>query len=472
MMAEHHAFDIHLTGDMAGPSHANEANDDAFTIVVCGSFSGEARTPDRGARRKMSVDRDDVDVVLAAIAPRISVLLMPGEPAVDIGFSCLDDFHPDSLIERVPLLRELRALRDGAAAPPREAPPSPRSSSVGRAAALQMGSGSLLDRIVDAGSAPAEPDSSLRGIAPADELGEFVKRAVRGHTVADLRPHQLEQQAKVDAVLTAMQRVLLHAPAFQSLESLWRGVDFLVRRVDTGERLAITLLDLTKEEFVGATAERFGTACSLVLAAYSFEPEELAVLQSISGRAARMQAPVIAGASPRFAGTASFAGNGDSDDWDATEPDGWSGARAWPSAPFLSLSLPRFLLRLPYGEDSDPCERQQFEELEPAAAPDHAYLWGNPAFACAVAIADGVAGDGSPSTQGTIGGLPLHVFRVGGEPEATPCTEAVLPQRTVAHLLDRGLTPLTTSRDGDEIRLARIQSIAQPATPLRFRGRP
>jgi len=42
----------------------------------------------------------------------------------------------------------------------------------------------------------------------------------------------------------------------------------------------------------------------------------------------------------------------------------------------------------------------------------------------------------------------------------------VLTERAVAHLLGRGLTPLVSQRDGDAVRIPRLQSIAEPAAPL------
>jgi len=71
-----------------------------------------------------------------------------------------------------------------------------------------------------------------------------------------------------------------------------------------------------------------------------------------------------------------------------------------------------------------------------------------------------------PATQGVIDGLPLHTPTIDGEPTITPVGEALLTQRAVTRLLDRGLTPLETSRDGDSIRLPRVQSVANPPRQL------
>jgi type VI secretion system protein ImpC len=132
----------------------------------------------------------------------------------------------------------------------------------------------------------------------------------------------------------------------------------------------------------------------------------------------------------------------------------------------LSLALPRFLLRLPYGKKTDPCELVRFEEMPEETREHESYLWGSPALLGALAIGESVAAGEPAATQAIVDGLPLHVTTIDGEPTATPAAEALLSQRAIAHLVDRGLTPLATSRDGDAIRLPRLQSVANPPRPL------
>jgi type VI secretion system protein ImpC len=53
----------------------------------------------------------------------------------------------------------------------------------------------------------------------------------------------------VDAGLSDAMRALLHHPDFQDLESLWRGADFVLRRLETGHQLQVHLFDISAEEF-------------------------------------------------------------------------------------------------------------------------------------------------------------------------------------------------------------------------------
>jgi len=248
------------------------------------------------------------------------------------------------------------------------------------------------------------------------------------------------------------------------LESLWRGVDFLVRRFDSSD-VRVLLVDVTRDELVAA-ADAGMPAWSLGVAAFSFGAGDVEMLGRLAAAAERSRVPILAAADASFARTPSFDGGADPDDWDTSSPSGWDELRSRTSAQFLSLALPRFVLRLPYGKSTDACETMSFEEME---SPEHeAYLWGNPALAAAAVIAASVADGEDPPTQGVIDDLPLHVAKVNGEPTAKPAGEAWLTQRALMQLLDRGLTPLETSRDGDSVRLPRIQSIAAPPRPLSF----
>src|SRR5262249_33749230 len=90
------------------------ADEDPFHIALLGDFRGsvDRAALDLDARTGVLVDRDNFDDVLAKFAPR---LRFPGaladfvpRPAIggeaEISFSSLEDFHPDRLYERLPLL--------------------------------------------------------------------------------------------------------------------------------------------------------------------------------------------------------------------------------------------------------------------------------------------------------------------------------------------------------------------------------
>jgi predicted component of type VI protein secretion system len=451
----------------------NPLDETVFRIAIFGDFSGKSGAAQVGSslaqRRPVRVDRDGVDAALSRVAPKLRLELDPREPPLEISFAALDDFHPDRLIERLPFLKRLFALRSEAgtarSASPSAAPrPAPRPESV----ALEMSGGSLLDRIVENAG---DGEGAARSAAPRDDLADFVARAVRQHVIAESTSEQRDLLAKVDDVIAATLRVVLHHPRFQALESLWRGVDFFVRRLETDENLQVFLVDVSRDELMSAAPELRGSLSpyTLLVGAYTFEPRDAAVLADLAALGRTVGAPWLLAAHPRFVGAEAFAG-ADSDEWTVQRPAAWTELRTSPDAAFLSLVAPRFLLRLPYGRRSQECDTFPLEELGPGA-PDHeSLLWGNPALACALAIADSISQGDAPVTRARLEGLPLYIAPVDGEPVATPCAETLLTQQAVEDMLDAGLTALVSPRDTDTIVLPRIQSVATPPRPLAIRA--
>jgi type VI secretion system protein ImpC len=146
----------------------------------------------------------------------------------------------------------------------------------------------------------------------------------------------------------------------------------------------------------------------------------------------------------------------------------WAALRASPWARWIGLALPRILVRLPYGALTAPTERFAFEEFSPGH--DHEdYLWGHPAFACATLLARSFRERGwemSPGDDLELGGLPAHTTREGGESRLQPCAEALLTERALGALLERGLMPFMSFPDRDAVKLVRFQSLADPPATL------
>jgi type VI secretion system protein ImpC len=173
--------------------------------------------------------------------------------------------------------------------------------------------------------------------------------------------------AAVDSGLSDAMRALLHHPDFQTSESLWRGVDFVLRRLETGPQLQVHLIDMSAEEFaadlsgvadlgesglykllVDAPSQDADGGYTYVAACYQLDatPPHAELL----GRAARVAA---------YAGASLLVGINTDPFSDRREPphrlvrNAFAALRALPEASFLGLFGPRFLLRHPYGKKSD-----------------------------------------------------------------------------------------------------------------------
>jgi type VI secretion system protein ImpC len=288
-------------------------------------------------------------------------------------------------------------------------------------------------------------------------------------------------------------RAILHHPRFQTLEAIWRSTAWLVSRLEIGEQLTLSLLDVTREELArdldaaGADLTRSGLhqrlvergparlggePWSLLVGHFSFGPDADSawLLARLGAVAARAGGPFLASADPAHLGVASLAAGADPAAW--SDPGGadtelWQELRTSGVAPWIGLALPRLLLRLPYGTRTDPIDAFAFEEATPGAAPP-ALLWGSAAVACAWLLARAFEERGwlmQPGDVLDLDDLPAWT-QPGGDPRRLACAEAQLSDAAAEALAQRGFLALQGHARRNGVRLLRFQSVASPPAPL------
>jgi type VI secretion system protein ImpC len=144
--------------------------------------------------------------------------------------------------------------------------------------------------------------------------------------------------------------------------------------------------------------------------------------------------------------------------------------RRSPAASWIGLALPRVLMRLPYGADTEPVEYFQFEEIQsPQERRHQALLCGNPAFYCALLIARSFSERGWSMQLGDyleIDDLPAYIIEQHGESALQPCAEVCLSDMAMEKILNQGIMPFISHRNSNIVRLARFQSVAEPLKAL------
>jgi type VI secretion system protein ImpC len=507
-------LDFKLVASMDAPAGRPDP-DTTFRILILGDFSGRANRgllePRGLARRSPAlVDRDNLDEVMSKLGVEIHLAVGgPDRPAIPIRFGELEDFHPDRIFERLEVFQGLRETRQKLADPrtfasaaaevrgweatakPTAAPKPPSERPPVASPLSGLTTSGLLDEIIDQSE---DQPSETRPSPGSSEWSAFLQEVVRPHLVPRADPRQADLVAALDASVAELMRTILHHPDFQVLEAAWRGAYFLVSRLETDAQLRLFLLDLSEAELradLAATEDLRSTGTyrllveqtvetpgaepwAVVVGNYTFDQtlEDAGLLGRMAKIARRAGAPFIAAAHPHLAGCESLAETPDPDDWqrpaEAKNTGAWEELRRIPEASYLALALPRFLLRLPYGRETEPIERFDLEEMTDAFNHEH-YLWGNPALASACLLAHGFSLHGwdlRPGVVKDIQGLPMHVYRVQDEPRTKPCAEVLLTERAAEIILDQGLIPLLSFRDQDTVRLARFQSLAKPLTQL------
>jgi type VI secretion system protein ImpC len=424
----------------------------------------------------------------------------------------LDHFHPDHLFQQLKVFEELRGLRRrlsstatfaAAAEEVRgwaaaKAPKQPAASGKKDAGtvARDISPANLLEQMLG-----DEPSDSPTAAPPAEatDWTALVQQIVQPYVVAGTDPQQPELVALVDEATGAHMRAILHHPQFQVIEAAWRAVYFLVRRLETDSNLKVYLLDLTKEELAAdlaagdsrrastlfkllveqTVATEGGQPWAVVVGNYTFEDvaEDVLLLLRMARIARQAGAPFLAGANSILFGCESLAERPDPYDWH--DPPATAGRQAWealrrlPEAAYLGLAVPRFLLRLPYGQGAGTAEQFRFEEF-PGAAPHEQLLWGNPAFACALLLGQSFSREGwdfQPGVIDELDGLPAYVFREDGDSVLKPCAEVLLIDRAVEAIAEAGIMALRSVQGSDAVRLAQFRSLARPSTPLAGRWR-
>ncbi|WP_175983129.1 type VI secretion system contractile sheath large subunit [Caballeronia zhejiangensis] len=332
---------------------------------------------------------------------------------------------------------------------------------------------SLLEAIIDQGRVARDPAQAERA---KDLIVEFVDQ-VPGRVQYEATDAALmisERIAAIDALLSQQVNEILHHPEFQKLESAWRGLHQLVMAADGVPDVQIKALPACKEQLIKdferapgfdqsslfklIYEEEFGTLGGAPFGAlvadieFGRSAQDIRLLSELSHVAASAHAPLLAAAAPALFDLDSFTDISAPRDmakvFESGELAQWRGYRDSEDSRYVALSLPRVLMRLPYGADTVSSEQFAFEENCDGLTHER-YLWGSPSWSLAERIVESYAAYGWASAiRGVEGGglvenLPQHFFRsLTGERIAKCPTETAITDRREKELSDQGFLPL------------------------------
>jgi type VI secretion system protein ImpC len=460
-------------------------------IAVLGDFSAGAAAGrlDTGAdlaRRKLiPVEFDTLEDALARLGVKLTLPIGDGGAGVEIEFADLDAFHPDQLYRNLDVFKALGDLRKRL---------NNTASFAKAAAEVQSwaGAGRRVSRAprrrsrsgAPAAGAKLSDFARLVGIAPeldtSTPIDQMLRRIVGPLVQKAPDPKRDALVATVDEALSDAMRAVLHQSEFQNLEALWRGMDMLLRRIETGPMLQVLLVDMSAEEFaadlsagsdlsdtglyqmlVEKPSHEKNGGLSLLCGLYQFEatPPHAELL----GRMARIA---------KHAG-APFVTSINADPFMDRRKDphpliveAMAALRGMPEATHLSLLAPRFMLRHPYGKRSDPISAFSFEEFT-ASDGLRGMLWGHPAIlaACLLAAPKG--------TTNSIGDLPFYFMTDSdGDQVALPCTERMVTHDVSGRMASFGVRALMAHKGQPELRVAGLETMGATALALVGIGKP
>lgn len=351
----------------------------------------------------------------------------------------------------------------------------------------------LLDQIVEQGRFGKDAAARERG---KDLVKQFVTEVLAGSiTIARDTEAMLNARiAQIDQLVSLQLNEVLHAPAFQQLEGSWRGLRYLLSQSETSEKLKVKILNVPKKEllrdlqrapefdqsalFKKVYEEEFGvfggSPFGALVGDYEFDKtgQDIELLEKVAQVAAAAHAPFITGASPDMFNLESFTQLDQPRDmakvFDTTEYAKWKAFRQSDDARYIALTLPRILLREPFGSATVPIEAFQYEE-EVDGADHHKYLWGNAAWALAARVNQAFADYGwcacirGVESGGLVEGLPVHNFRTDSGDTAMKCpTETPITDRREKELADLGFVPIVHQKGSANACFFSVQSAQKP----------
>lgn len=301
------------------------------------------------------------------------------------------------------------------------------------------------------------------------------------------------QISKLDKALSTQLDLILHNPDFQALEGTWRGMKSLVSNTETGSFLKLRCLHATKAEllkdienasdfdqsrlFKMAYEAEYGSyggePYGLLIGGYQFGKSnaDLDLLMGMSQIASAAHAPFITAASAGMFGLDSYEKLGEPRDLAKLfeqNMEKWNQFRSMEDSRYVGLTMPRVLMRLPYGKDTQPVEGFDYEEAVDGSD-NTKYCWGSAAWSFGERITSAFsmhkwcAAIRGAEGGGLVEGLPLHKYRTEEGDIATKIpTEVAITDRREKELSDLGFVPLVFCKNTNYATFFGASSVNKP----------
>lgn len=498
-----------------------------FHLLLGSDLTPQAPVPSNWSSpsRLLSVDKNNFPQLMQQLAPKLlgeapnHISDSPKTLEFELQFTEMKAFRPEGIVAQIPALTRLLQIRTlvqqvkdgkldltefqqqaGAAGMDRdlierfrqilEQPPAPapaKAAPTPEPSKKPPPSDKLdaLLEMVELGS--GEPEPTVKKQSPFDALLQAITAEDAGNKSALSRPSEANIEkstaetliADLDEILSAQVNAILHHPHFQNLESAWRGLKFMLDRMDFRKNIRLSVLPVRKDSlnealyhqllmptYHGSIQELIEAPISVVIANYEFSntAEELERLDDLAETMASLQVPLLAGVGPAFFGKQRASELADLpvlwQHLQRPEYVDWNALRDKVVSNYLILALPRFLLRFPYGSDN-PVKEFQFIE-----SADH-HLWGNAALALAATMARSFAGTGWPMhlsglhDGGKIENLPLWNYSATGVSVRIPL-EVKLPEDKEVEFSEAGFAVLSCRPNDDAAHVAFAPAAHRP----------
>lgn len=293
-----------------------------------------------------------------------------------------------------------------------------------------------------------------------------------------------QRVAEKDVTISKQLNHIMHHDDFQALEASWRGLHFLVMNTETNNKLKIRLLNVSYDDlfkdldkavefdqsalFKIIYEEEYGTfggePYSALVGDFEFgrTAKDIKFLEMISGVAAAAHAPFIASAYAKLFDMDDFGNLYKPRDlskiFESAELIQWRAFRESEDSRYVTLTLPKVMMRLPYHHENNPVEGIYFDEDVAITLVDEdgsekskkqvdasKILWGSPAYILGQKITNAFSLHGWTAAirgvegGGLVEGLPAYTFETeNGDIELNCPTQVAITDRREKELNDLG----------------------------------
>lgn len=490
-------------------------------VGVLSDLSGKPKEPLPPLKERsfVVIDRDNFDDVMAGCNVRLAYAVENvvsdegGKTNLELLFNSIEDFSPLNLVNQIPVTSKLyqsrSRIRDFLAKLDGNDPLDALLTELLADEAKQAELIAVYDEVEDYST--VEPNEFMEklltegGMALDDSqkpyalelIGEFAISILKDapEDAADFAGDRMNDKiSQIDNQLTRQINLVMHEPQFQQLESTWRGLHFLVMNTETNSKLKIRVMNVSKADllkdlqkavefdqsalFKKVYEEEFGTyggdPFTFMVGDYEFgrHPEDIELLEKISGVAAAAHAPFVSSAYAKLFDMEDFFSLSQPRDltkvFESAELIKWRSFRSSDDSRYVTLTLPKVLLRLPYGPETVAAEG--FDFLEDVDGTDASkYLWGNPAYILGQRITNAYSLHGwlaairGVEGGGLVEGLPAHTFKTSaGDVKLTCPTQVSITDRREKELNDLGFMAILHCKGSDKAAFFGGQTTNQP----------
>lgn len=363
------------------------------------------------------------------------------------------------------------------------------------AAEEQVAELGVLDQILSEGRFKTDQEESRAKSAVQELVREILDETVTYKK--DIEATLNEQIARIDELLTAQLNEVMHSEKFKKLEASWRGLRYLVSQTETGAMLKLKVMSASKEDLMddltSGKAEMAvdrsnlfnkiyqdeynqygGTPYGALIGDFEFDNsgQDVKLLTRASELAASAHCPFLTAASPEMLGFTNFTELRNvyelESAFEGVRYAQWRAFRETEDSRYVALTMPRMLIREPYGRETVPVKDFDFEEDVTGKEHDK-YLWANAAWGLGAAVTKAFAESGwcarirGVTSGGMVEGLPTHTFEADSGDVVMKCpTETLIPEDQEFELAKLGFVPLTNEKGTANAVFFSVQSANRP----------